>query len=159
MAGIFNLQGNNRWQSSAPQVESAALRSYDGRFVANGVGFEWVGMTMLDANIREIGEHAQDIRRQVVNQLAPVMEAYMKMNASWKDRTGEARAGLKAVVTHHDASKSSDINLSHSVFYGVFLEQKTYNGVSYAILLPTLEYFAPVFEGTIKTSFAGGRLR
>lgn len=147
MASIFGLAGNDRWQSSAPYVQSSALRSLDGRFVADGVAFEWTGMTMLDQGFSEWGDKYQEARRATADALAPLIASYAKSNAPWADRTGSARAGLKATTVHRDAQGQSDIYLGHSVFYGVFLETKTYGGMSYAIIAPTLAHFAPLVMG------------
>lgn len=63
------------------------------------------------------------------------LEAIMKQNAPWVDRTGAARSGLKA-----EASEDGGIitmALSHSVDYGYWLEV-IQNG-RFAIVGPTLE--------------------
>jgi hypothetical protein len=61
--------------------------------------------------------------------------AYMKANAPWSDRTGEARAGLDYSID--EAGADTTIYLFHSVSYGKWLEIR-WNG-RYAIILPTIE--------------------
>jgi len=129
---------------------SSALRDSVGRFVKDGVGFSWQGLDLFDQSMKKYADDWQDYRRKVAAELGPVMEQYMKANAPWKDRTGLARDGLKAVVVHRDKDGSSDISLGHSMFYGIFLEDKTYGGISYAIILPTIRYFAPIFAGKLR---------
>jgi hypothetical protein len=68
------------------------------------------------------------------------IEAHMKHNAPWTDRTTNARNGLKA-----EAVKFSDrlfgIILSHGVSYGIYLEKS--NDGDYAIVIPTLGLYGP----------------
>lgn len=139
--GMFSL---NERRNSAPYVLTSQLRSDPGHFLQNGIGFNWQGVSLLDGYMKKFAEDAQAYRRQVAEEIAPVVEAYMKQNAPWKDRTGQTRAGLKAVVSHRDNQGQSDLLIGYTTFNGVFLENKTYNGKSYAILRPTLAYFAPL---------------
>lgn len=64
---------------------------------------------------------------------AAQLEGEMKLNAPWKDRTGNARAGLKGSAEVDD--KGVVIRLAHSVDYGVYLELA--RDGRYAILKPT----------------------
>ena len=47
-------------------------------------------------------------------------EALMRRTATWRDRTGNARSGLVARVTH--SPKVHTITFAHSVPYGIWLE-------------------------------------
>lgn len=79
---------------------------------------------------------------------APQIEEYAKLNAPWEDRTGDARAGLTAEVDTE--GEEVVISLSHSVGYGLYLE--TIESGQFAIIMPTLEHFAPlVFFATNAT--------
>lgn len=65
--------------------------------------------------------------------------AYAQDNAPWADRTGDARNGLDV-----DVRKEGEVivwEMSHSVDYGLYLEVK--NNGEFAIIMPTLEMFAP----------------
>lgn len=62
-------------------------------------------------------------------------EAEMRANASWRDRTGNARAGLRAEAFHE--LNRHGIDLFHSVPYGIWLEVRW--GGRYAIIDPTLQ--------------------
>lgn len=64
---------------------------------------------------------------------------YAQENAPWEDRTGDARAGLDV-----DVRWEGDVivwEMSHGVDYGLYLETR-WNG-EYAIIMPTLELYAP----------------
>lgn len=70
------------------------------------------------------------------------VEAHMKHQAPWTDRTSNARNGLAA-----RAAKLSDtlfvIILSHAVDYGIYLERGTRNMAARPIINPTIDIFAP----------------
>jgi hypothetical protein len=67
----------------------------------------------------------------------PEIEAWMKSNASWTDRTGNARQGLN--VTVEDLSDAIIIRLSHGVDYGWYLETR-FAG-AYSIIAPAVDYW------------------
>lgn len=63
---------------------------------------------------------------------------FAKEQASWGDRTGDARAGLDT-----DVSQEGEVivwTLFHTVEYGIWLEVR-WNG-KYAVIMPTLELYA-----------------
>lgn len=75
-----------------------------------------------------------------MDSMVPVAETYMRENAPWTDRTGNARNGLRAVheaepMVHHD------LVVFHTMPYGLWLEVR-FSG-RYAILFPTLKAIAP----------------
>lgn len=151
--GMFSL---NERRNTAPYVLSSQLRSDPGRFLQNGIGFEWTGISLLDSYMKNFSDNVQAYRRQVAEELAPVMESYMKQTARWRDRTGQTRQGLKAVVSHRDSQGQSDILIGYTTFNGYFLETQTYRGVSYAILGPTAQYFAPILRARLGEYSAHG---
>lgn len=67
------------------------------------------------------------------------LEAYMKKNAKWNDRTGNARRGLKADLEEND--NYVKIELKHTVDYGVYLEYAM--ETRYSILEPTSRIRGP----------------
>lgn len=70
---------------------------------------------------------------------APQIEADMKTQAPWTDRTGNARNGLAA-----RAFRSADtmgIVLYHQVPYGIWLELA--NGGRYAVIGPAIDRWTP----------------
>lgn len=71
---------------------------------------------------------------------APAIENWMKTNASWTDRTGNARQTLHTAV-ETEAHEMVSIVLSHGMDYGIYLELR--NAGKYAIIGPALDEFAP----------------
>jgi len=79
------------------------------------------------------------------------IEAHMKVNAPWTDRTGNARAGLFAKAGHQRGQRHW-IDLGHRVPYGIWLEVR-FAG-KYAIVLPSLILFGPKIMKTLDKLFA-----
>lgn len=76
---------------------------------------------------------------------APQIEADMKRNASWEDRTSNARQTLNAFV-HSPRTGVLALVAKQQMTYGVQLETK-YGG-RYAIVLPTLQlYYDRIWQG------------
>ena len=70
------------------------------------------------------------------------IEAHMKHNAPWKDRTTNARNGLFANAVKV-SSRVFAIILAHSVTYGIYLERGTRYMRARPIIIPTLETYGP----------------
>lgn len=68
--------------------------------------------------------------------MATKMEAWAKDNATWTDRTGNARQSLRGRSYWEDANKIV-AQISHGVDYGIWLELA--NQKKYAILEETIE--------------------
>lgn len=110
----------------------------------------WTGD--LGPNLRKLDAHILARMHVAATSFAPRIEAHMKGNAPWTDRTGNARAGLFA--RPKSSGRSASIVFGHSVFYGIFLETR-FSG-TYAIVLPTLEEMAPEFMSyAAKIIFSG----
>lgn len=71
---------------------------------------------------------------------AAQLESQMKVKRPWTDRTGMAKATLRARVSQPD-THTIRITLSHGVSYGIWLELA--HEKNWAILAPTLENEAP----------------
>lgn len=71
---------------------------------------------------------------------APEIENWMKANAPWTDRTGNARQTLYAQVI--PALQEILVLLDHGVDYGLWLEVA--NAGRYAIVTPAVDYWAPI---------------
>jgi hypothetical protein len=71
------------------------------------------------------------------------IEAHMKANAPWTDRTTNARNGLHSVtrVERLPGRTRIIVESGHSVDYGIYLERA--NGGRFAIVAPTLDYYGP----------------
>lgn len=78
------------------------------------------------------------------------IEAHMKTRATWTDRTGNARNGLRAVAGHKPM-ESHWIDLFHSVPYGIWLEVR-FAG-RYAIVIPTIVTYGPKVMATLNKLF------
>jgi len=72
---------------------------------------------------------------------APEIEAWMKVNATWTDRTGNARQTLYTRVIPALMNEIV-IVLGHGMWYGRFLELS--NAGRYAILAPAVDHFLPI---------------
>lgn len=104
----------------------------------------WVAMT--DAYLQQI--HSAVLA--IAYRYAAEIEAYMKQNASWTDRTGNARQTLHTEV-RDVALQMLDIVLKHGVKYGINLELD-YGG-RYAIIGPTIDIYAPHIWNDIVSLF------
>lgn len=70
------------------------------------------------------------------------VEAHMKHQAPWTDRTTNARNGLAARGVKESGTVFSII-LSHAVDYGIYLERGTRYMRARPIILPTIAIFGP----------------
>lgn len=95
-------------------------------------------------------EYAQLIHDTVLvicNRFVPIIEAWLKENAPWTDRTGNARQSLFADVDQI-ARSAIIVILGHGVEYGEWLEFA--HGSMYAVIAPALDYFAPILWSAIR---------
>jgi hypothetical protein len=106
--------GGFAWQQSPEQVFGPAIDAY---LAAVRVGVEAIAMRW-----------------------APDIEAWMKENTPWTDRTGNARQNLRTEVV--DLTSEIVIMLAHGMEYGIFLELA--HGGKYEIIGPALDRFAPL---------------
>jgi hypothetical protein len=137
---------------------SLRLRSMDGRFTKNGMGWEWRNLTKLMNMPENFGGELLEKTEKHLEHLADEIERYAKENAPWQDGTGDARRGLHAI--YRRGKDVFEIDLGHSVSYGFYLEN--HNGGMYAIIQPTLRAFAPKMaqitaeQGRTSESLPGG---
>lgn len=94
----------------------------------------------LAGNIIELDDRIDGYIHAVVDYQSTKALSYMKTNARWKDRTGNARNGL-SVEVGWVPMKSHSIRLFHRMWYGIFLETRWAG--RYAIILPTIQVFGP----------------
>ena len=105
------------------------------------MGFEWevppeqAFPPLADAAAQQI----KVIVYQLMLSYAPRIEAWMKQNAAWMDRTGNARQGLYAEVEAFATQVS--LIADHSMDYGFWLE--TRHAGRYAIIAPAIDHFYP----------------
>lgn len=107
------------------------------------VAVEGAKFLFRDGGIRYNLEHGTDkmMRAALITaeSMAPEVENFMKNNAPWQDQTGNARNGLTARA--YREGDEVGIVLSHSVFYGIYLETR-FSG-RYAIIQPTIDEMGP----------------
>lgn len=80
-----------------------------------------------------------------LDRFAELCQGYMQENASWEDRTGDAREGL--VSEFYKTGNEMGIVLAHTVDYGIWLEVR-WSG-RYAIIIPTLEVMGPAMMASL----------
>jgi hypothetical protein len=113
----------------------------------------WKNTHLLDA-LATGSDKVNDAVMAVLEQQAPRVEAHMKYNAPWTDRTGNARQGLRAQA-YDSGGDTKGIVLFHQVPYGIWLEVR-YSG-KYAIILPTIEVMGPQVMASLEKIL--GRIR
>lgn len=117
------------------------VRNSRGQF-AGGTGFAWQGLDVAaDRIVNWVDRTTNDLEAEM-NKIAQEMVQYAQTNHPWQNQTGNAEAGLQASVVRQGET-SWTIFLGHGtdVSYGLWLEVRW--GGKYAIILPTLQYFAP----------------
>lgn len=81
------------------------------------------------------GPEWDDVVLEVFQDMAPQVAEAARGNATWEDRTGDARAGLRAEAVKVDGAIY--MTLFHTVSYGYWLE--VVQSGRFAVILRTLE--------------------
>jgi hypothetical protein len=105
--------------------------------------FQWIETPeKMIENIEKYGARAYSALDALAAEIAVRLQNYSRANASWQDRTGNARSGLFA-VSEKAAGDLVTIYLSHghSIDYGKWLELA--NAGKYAIIMPAIETIIP----------------
>lgn len=111
-------------------------------------GFQWINdpvtafRGLVDRYILGIKKSALET---LVSKQAE-MEDWMKSTASWQDRTGNARTGLRVEI--QQTMDSFTVIFVHSVYYGQYLEYDF--GGKYAILNPAMQFWTPILMKEIQ---------
>jgi hypothetical protein len=118
---------------------------------AGQVGKSFIQMSWQDRGNMAHNLNTGDVQlnsklQAVLQYYAPEVENWMKTNAPWTDRTGNARNGLAARA--YSEKNSHGIVLYYQVPYGIWLEVR-FNG-EYAIIGPALEYWGPIVMTGVK---------
>lgn len=100
------------------------------------IRLEWSGQADMISNLDQYLALVMQAIEQVAAYIAPILEADAKVNASWTDRTANARQTLNA-DWQRAAQDIVVIWLAHGVEYGIYLEKRW--GGKYAIIWPTIE--------------------
>ena len=94
----------------------------------------------LNKNLDKMGMKLGAVILMYSSTKASEIQAKMKMNRPWTDRTGMAKALLSAKVSQPDAN-TVRITLAHGVNYGIWLELA--HEKNYAIIAPTIQEEGP----------------
>jgi len=108
-------------------------------FASGSISFLLDGRKM-SKRIKEGPERARRAAWITAQSMAPEVENYMKSNAPWTDRTGNARNGLAARAFREGTTIG--IDLFGQVDYMIWLETR-WEG-QYAIIQPTVDEMGPV---------------
>lgn len=107
-------------------------------------GFVWetAPEEAFEATFTGYAAYVRDQVYQLCLRRAPEIETWMKQNAPWTDRTGNARQALYTFV--EQMQEAVVVNLSHGqgIYYGLFLE--TRNAGRFSILAPAIDYWGPI---------------
>lgn len=74
------------------------------------------------------------------------LERHGKVNRPWKDRTSNARQGLRGSAKRED--KKITVRFSHGVSYGIYLEKM--QAGKYAIVKPTINKYKNEYIQKVK---------
>lgn len=162
-ARLPSLGGNGGFLTNVPFQKSAGgqagsaifrefhrqqVRDAKGRF-AGGWGFAWVGLEAMDNFLQNWNQKFHGDLKEAAEKIKDEMVEYMKANAPWEDRTGDARAGLQgAVVWNSEESFTVFLGHGDEIFYGIWLEVRW--GGKYAIIVPTIQHFMPILGDRIR---------
>jgi len=104
--------------------------------------------------MEQYGDDIHAAIKQLANRYAPEIEAWMKSNAKWTDRTGNARQSLSTEVEELSSIAIGIVlGYGNDLDYGIFLELS--NGGVWAIIGPALDYFAPKVWADVQALFSG----
>lgn len=104
-----------------------------------------INVNELSQNLDEFQGRLKYAVQMYASTKANELEALMKANRKWTDRTGMAKARLNASISEPDEN-TIRITLAHGVEYGIWLELA--NEKNFAIIAPTLSQQGPrVIEG------------
>lgn len=96
----------------------------------------------LDKNLAELDDN---IRRVITGQFeyhTDVATKWMKENAPWTDRTGNARSGLFSTTAYGLKRDHWELIMSHGIHYGIYLE--VCNSGKYSVIKPALQHVGPL---------------
>lgn len=117
-------------------------------------GIKWKGLDELRTNISKMPNSTGRVLTAITQYHAASARSHMKANASWTDRTTNARNGLDAQAFGPAGRKFGEygIVLYGQVEYQIYLETK-FDG-RYAIILPTLQLEGVAMMKTVADLFS-----
>lgn len=111
-------------------------------------GFQWSNPPSKAFNVAMYTERVQRAVKSLGDSLAARIEKDMKDNASWTDRTSNARQALRCRAIRQPDGSTVLVAIQ-GVEYGKWLEVA--NGGKYAIVMRTLELYYPVVIRGLRT--------
>jgi hypothetical protein len=124
----------------------SALGGFAGQFGKSYITMAWKDEGNFRRNMNNGELQVNSKLNALLQYYAPEVENWMKSNAPWTDRTGNARNGLAARA--YQDKDGHGIILYHQVPYGIWLEIR-FNG-EYAIIGPALQYWGPLVMSGVK---------
>lgn len=115
----------------------------------SGDGFKWEGD--LFTSIDGLDDRVRRAVYASARYTAEHAESFMKSEAPWTDRTGNARRGLRAQVVQN--GDEVGIVMFHSVSYGPWLELRW--GGKYGIIPQAMAAAGPMWVETLGRLVAG----
>ena len=100
-----------------------------------------INVDELSQNLDEFQGRLKYAVQMYASTKANELEALMKANRKWTDRTGMAKARLNASISEPDEN-TIRITLAHGVEYGIWLELA--NEKNFAIIAPTLNFCSQI---------------
>lgn len=102
---------------------------------------------------RWVDKRLPDIIAGIFDARADEITEWMRANAVWKDRTGNARRSLHAEVIREDMIISLVMSYTIPIFYSRYLE--TMRNGHFSILSPALDYWSPVLLNDLRSALRG----
>ena len=113
-------------------------------------GFQWI--ISPEKAVPELFQQQRTLTVQAVKDLAdyyaPQIEAWMKQNAPWEDRTTLARTSLFAETEQLVDLVVITFGHGEAVFYSKYLE--FYHQGRFAIVNPALDHFVPLIRASLQ---------
>lgn len=120
----------------------------------NTSGIRWIRPPdQLARAVEQYGDKVLVAVAAVAGRIATIMQNSAKNNATWTDRTGNARSGIFGTVETDLSRQLVIIYLSHSAMleYPLFLEVS--HGGRYAIIMRTIERHLPELKSMLDDIF------
>jgi len=123
-------------------------------------GFRW-NYDQIRPSLKDGPQKGKAYLARITTYHARRSEELARVQARWRDRTGNARSGLAAQANNRSASNwHFEFTLYHQVTYGIWLEIRW--GGKWGIIRPTLKQIAPEYWSdateVLDRMFKGGML-
>lgn len=103
-------------------------------------------LSEIQRRLRDLNPNIESAIAKLVQRQAPKAEAWMRVNAPWTDRTGNARSSLRAIPIQE--GEAYNLELTGGVPYQIYLETK--NSGRYAIIQPAMLRFGRILMSQLE---------